>query len=643
MKNIPSFSRCATLATLIVCAGFSWAQAQVAGRYAAPMLRVSPYARQVAMGEAFTALANDISVMRYNVGGLGSLTMNHKSLSFHFHQWIDDTYQGAIEGAIATRYGGLGLSFGYFDEGEITALNPDFSPVPGTFNSNDLVLSLGYGNHVYLLNNKLSFGAALKGVRQDLVSNVGTGIGLDLGALYWLDSFSVGATLQNFTLKKLQLGGGGSANLLPETIRAGVATHVPIGLGSMGRQMKWSVGLDASKFLDKDDKDIRLQAGTEIFLSEVFAARGGYKFHNDDNSRWGAGFGLIIPMNWFGGSSTHFDYAYSPLDAFDSQAHRFSLSFNFGTAQPQDFASARGDIDRELAEARRARQEAEEARLAAKEAEERIRDLEAQLAERLKMAEEIVKQSQGKLTIEQQPGGNIKLTMRDTTNMINFDFDKSVIRRDMFPILYDVTRILKEIYSDSPVGISGHCDNIGTDEYNIKLAERRINSVIRFLVEQGISSSRFFNPIPYGEWMPLNDNSTEANRFRNRRVEFLIYTGENKPELPRASKIEQVYVLGDTVNVVGNGYFPTFTTDLLRDPTRLVLKFSKMYIADPLTVEVNRGTVQRARLGYHPEDASTWIVLDMLEAVQPEIVSSGKTLKIVTNRIAGSAGRSGGR
>ncbi|RIK57685.1 hypothetical protein DCC62_29770, partial [candidate division KSB1 bacterium] len=171
----------------------------------------------------------------------------------------------------------------------------------------------------------------------------------------------------------------------------------------------------------------------------------------------------------------------------------------------------------------------------------------------------------------------------------------------------------------------------------------RINSVIRFLVEQGISSSRFFNPIPYGEWMPLNDNSTEANRFRNRRVEFLIYTGENTPELPRASKIEQVYVLGDTVNVVGNGYFPTYTTDLLRDPTRLVIKFSKMYIADPLTAAVNRGSVQRARLGYHPEDASTWIVLDLLEAVQPEIVSSGKTLKIVTNRIAGSAGRSGGR
>lgn len=635
MNHIPFPSRRAGIATLIVLATAALVQAQVAGQYAAPILRVSPYARQVAMGEAFTALANDLSVMRYNVGGLGSLS--NKSLSLHFHQWIDDTYQGAFEGALPTRYGTFGLSFGYFNEGDIIALGDDFSPLVGDFSSSDLMLSLGYGNYVYLLNHRLSFGAALKGIRQDLISSAGTALGVDVGALYWLENFSVGATLQNFTMKKLQLTGGGSASLLPETIRAGVATHVPIGLGATGRRMQWSVGLDASKFLDQDDKDIRLQAGTEFFLSEVFAVRGGYKFHNlDDNSRWGAGFGLVIPMSWFGGSNTHFDYAYSPLEAFDSQAHRFSLSFNFGTAEPQGFLVDRGEIDRELAEARRARQEAEEARLAAKEAEERVRDLEALLAERLRKADSLAQLTEGRITVEQK-GRDVLMTLR-----INFDFDKSDIRSDMYPTMYKADEILK-LYPESVVWIAGHTDSIGTDEYNIKLGDRRMNSVMKFLVNQGNSPSQFYNPVSYGEWKPLNDNSTEQNRFLNRRVEFLIYTIDHQPELPEASKIEQVYVLGDTVNVVYNGRVPGYTTDLLTDPTRLLIRFAKLYIADPLTVEVNRGSVQRARLGYHPEDASTWIVLDMTEAVVPEMITIGKMLKIVTTKFTSSAGRGGGR
>lgn len=635
MNQIPLPSRRAGIATLIVLATAALVQAQVAGQYAAPILRVSPYARQVAMGEAFTALANDLSVMRYNVGGLGSLS--NTSLSLHFHQWIDDTYQGAFEGALPTRYGTFGLSFGYFNEGDIIALGDDFSPLVGDFSSSDLMLALGYGNYVYLLNHRLSFGAALKGIRQDLISSAGTALGVDVGALYWLENFSVGATLQNFTVKKLQLTGGGSASLLPETIRAGVATHVPIALGATGRRMQWSVGLDASKFLDQDDKDIRLQAGMEFFLSEVFAVRGGYKFHNlDDNSRWGAGFGLVIPMSWFGGSNTHFDYAYSPLEAFDSQAHRFSLSFNFGTAEPQGFLVNRGEIDRELAEARRARQEAEEARLAAKEAEERVRDLEAMLAERLRKADSLAQLTEGRITVEQK-GRDVLMTLR-----INFDFDKSDIRSDMYPTMYKADEILK-LYPESLVWIAGHTDSIGTDEYNIKLGDRRMNSVMKFLVNQGNSPTKFYNPVSYGEWKPLNDNSTEQKRFLNRRVEFLIYTIDHQPELPEASKIEQVYVLGDTVNVVYNGRVPGYTTDLLTDPTRLLLRFAKLYIADPLTVEVNRGSVQRARLGYHPEDASTWIVLDMSEAVVPEMITIGKTLKIVTTKFTSSAGRGGGR
>ncbi|MGH7455843.1 MAG: hypothetical protein ACRENG_31090, partial [bacterium] len=96
MKFNFKFALRSSFGFFLLLAAFSSVEAQnsaVTGRYAAPILGISPYARQVAMGEAFTALANDINVMRYNVGGLGNL--RHIMLSTHFHNWIDDTQQGA--------------------------------------------------------------------------------------------------------------------------------------------------------------------------------------------------------------------------------------------------------------------------------------------------------------------------------------------------------------------------------------------------------------------------------------------------------------------------------------------------------------------------------------------------------------------
>ena len=620
MRNTTQIVIGASVAIGVMLASFDSVHAQIAGRYAAPILRISPYARQVAMGEAFTALANDINVMRYNIGGLGHL--RYTLLSTHFHQWIEDTYQGALEAAIPTRYGVLGFNLAYFDEGEITELDKDFVPTGNVLESSDLVLSLGYGRYFTLFKNTLSYGAAIKLVRQNLVEEAGSALGLDVGLLYSLKHISVGATLQNLTISKLQIGSNGASFLLPETIRGGVATRLPI-----GKNFKWNVGVDAARFLDDSDKDIRIYAGTELRISEVFALRGGYKFHDTEISRWGAGFGVIIPMEWLGGASTAFDYAYSPLEQFDSQAHRFSVSFNFGALLPAPRGQIvdRSAIANELDAARRARQEAEEARMAATEAEERVKDLEKLLAERLRRVQEIAETSRGAIEVEEKANRNVLMTLR-----INFDFDKADIRPDMYETMYKVAEILNT-YPESQVWIAGHTDSIGTAEYNFHLSKRRMMSVTQFLEREGISPDRFYNPVPYGEWMPLASNRTPADRFRNRRVEFLIYTGDNKPELPRGSMIEGVQVAGDTISVTGNGQL-TFTKDILDDPPRVLLRFPKVYIPDPMTIPVGRGNIRQARLGFHPEDGSTWVVLDVDEPVFPGLVAVGNRLNILSER-----------
>ena len=580
--------------------------AQNSGKFAAPVFRVSPYARQISMGEAFTALASDINVMRYNISGLGNL--QHTFFSAHYHDWIADTKQFAFEGGLPTPFGVFGANLAYFDEGDLVGIDENFQTTGETFSNYDLMLAIGYGNQLQFFRNTLLWGLSPKLIRQNLVDESATGIGLDVGLLYLFNKFSFGATVQNYTLKELRFTSGISSFRLPETIKLGLGYREPL-----GPNVTWSSGLDVSRFFDSSENDLRFAIGSELRISEVFAVRGGYKFSSDEVSRWGSGFGFIVPMAWFGRSSTTIDYAFSPLDAFDSQAHRFSLSFHFGTTDPfksSGVGISSADMDRAKNELYRLNKRIEEAN-------QRLSDLD----ERLKQALAIADSSRGKIEVSVEPDSNILVTLR-----VNFDFDKSEIRPDMYGTMYKVSDILK-LYNDSQAWFSGHTDSIGTDEYNIRLSQRRMASVIRFLVAQGLEASSFYNPVPYGEWRPLNNNSTEEERFRNRRVEFLLYTGNNKPERPVGSKIDQVLVQDDTIFVIGNGRL-TYTRRFVDTPPRAVIVLPKVYISDSKTIPVNKGNIRQIRIAFHPEESSTWVVLDLEDTILPEVITLDNRLII---------------
>lgn len=103
---------------------------------------------------------------------------------------------------------------------------------------------------------------------------------------------------------------------------------------------------------------------------------------------------------------------------------------------------------------------------------------------------------------------------------VNFDFDKSSIRVESYPILEHAVNVLKE-YPDMDIVISGHTDSFGSDEYNQKLSERRVNSIYNYLVSKGINPDRISEKA-FGEKDPLRDNNSAFNRAFNRRVEFKI-------------------------------------------------------------------------------------------------------------------------
>jgi outer membrane protein OmpA-like peptidoglycan-associated protein len=103
---------------------------------------------------------------------------------------------------------------------------------------------------------------------------------------------------------------------------------------------------------------------------------------------------------------------------------------------------------------------------------------------------------------------------------INFDFDKSNIKKEFVPVLDQAVEILKS-HPDVKVMVEGYCDGIGTEAYNMKLSERRANSVKQFLVKKGISAGNI-QTVGYGKTHPIASNKTAEGRAMNRRVEFKI-------------------------------------------------------------------------------------------------------------------------
>lgn len=103
---------------------------------------------------------------------------------------------------------------------------------------------------------------------------------------------------------------------------------------------------------------------------------------------------------------------------------------------------------------------------------------------------------------------------------IHFNFDQYDLDSNSKKVLQKNATYLKG-NPDMRVEIQGHCDERGTNNYNIALGERRAHSTKKYLVAQGIDSSRV-NVISYGEEKPFCFDSNENCWFQNRRAHFMV-------------------------------------------------------------------------------------------------------------------------
>lgn len=163
------------------------------------------------------------------------------------------------------------------------------------------------------------------------------------------------------------------------------------------------------------------------------------------------------------------------------------------TAREREIAEKQRQAEMAMDEAERARQEAQ--KLA-----EKNRQLEDQLAE-----------LKGKQTDK-----GLVLTLGD----VLFETGKADLLSGALQQIDKIAAYLNQA-TDRNVLVEGHTDNVGGDEYNMGLSERRANSVRFALVERGVASNRILAK-GYGKTKPVADNSTEVGRQQNRRVEITI-------------------------------------------------------------------------------------------------------------------------
>ena len=101
----------------------------------------------------------------------------------------------------------------------------------------------------------------------------------------------------------------------------------------------------------------------------------------------------------------------------------------------------------------------------------------------------------------------------------NFEFNKASLTAEGKSRVREAAALLKQ-HPTLRVSVEGHTDSIGGDAYNMRLSERRAQTVADVLADEGISKSRL-DVRGFGKTRPIADNKTAAGRAENRRVEII--------------------------------------------------------------------------------------------------------------------------
>ncbi|NOY88937.1 MAG: PorV/PorQ family protein [FCB group bacterium] len=282
-----------------------------AGTSAFPFLKINLGARAVAMGGAFTGLANDESAMYYNPAGITNF--ENKRFILGYHNYFVDIQNGFIGYISPLGFNkAIGVYASYLNYGDFTETD-QFGNTMGTFSGGDLLLATTFAMKKGYY---FSFGATAKFIYEKLQDFSATGLAMDIGAKYTADRnrYSAGIMLQNIGFQLSSLGD--KKDKLPFTIRGGFAYN-PIGLPltlvsdvliPIDNDPVFAIGGEYYEF-----KPFYIRIGWNSFGSNF---RGGYS--DDSWAGMSLGFGLDI-------KKMQISYSFSPA-ADLGESHRVTIT-----------------------------------------------------------------------------------------------------------------------------------------------------------------------------------------------------------------------------------------------------------------------------------------------------------------------------
>jgi len=431
-----------------------------------------------AAGECIAA-RDDLPALLVHPAAVAGLETPTLKMSFVSH-YVDTQY-GSV--GYARRYRGrqLGIRLMYINYGEFNGRDINNQPT-GTFSAGDVGITFNVGKK---LRDDLKVGAQASFITSKIDEFSAQAATVDLGILYIppFEGLTVGAVLMNMG-KVLKGYSSGYTETMPVYLSVGARkklAHAPFTLYTdvvfpNDYDIIYAYGIEAEV-----KKTLFLYAGTRS-LSDI--DRETQKATTDFAGKITFGFGIDL-------AGYRFNYAYCPDDNIND-VHKITLT------------------------------------VAA-----RLPHLPGRPAKKqMPVPSGQSGQVQGTTSAPVQPVTVVPIHEESVTKVdklsfhtIYFDFDKYNIRSDQISSMNNNAALLSA-NTTVKVLIEGHCDERGTDEYNIALGERRASSVKSFLVDYGMDPLRI-TTISYGEEHPADPGHDETAWAKNRRIEFIITTSSN--------------------------------------------------------------------------------------------------------------------
>lgn len=312
-----------------------------AGTAGLQFLKIGIDARAIGMGEAYTAVSDDISSVYWNPAGLALKSQDQ--ILFSHTEWVANIRYEYIAASKVTDLGSFAISMAilHMDWMDVTT-EEEFGPTGEKFTNSDISAGITYANS---FTDKFSFGFTCKYLRENLDEYDVNGFSVDMGSLYntgW-NNLTIGMSMRNFGPDvKYDIDNDGDGKLdedvfdlldndgdgLIDEDREEVGFKLPmnfsLGLAGDIYREDGQVLIASAQLDNCVDRMETYNVGFEYMLG-TFKIRSGYQF-NYDAASFSAGFGWTIPASF---AIINLDYSYTSMgdltESFLKTPHRLSI------------------------------------------------------------------------------------------------------------------------------------------------------------------------------------------------------------------------------------------------------------------------------------------------------------------------------